>query len=97
MAPLAQGSILVSSNPAAGSIVGEPVEALQLHFNPPARLKEVSVSGPDGIMPTMVHAVGEVPDYSIPLSDLGPGAYTVNWRATAQEREYRGTFWFTVR
>lgn len=48
-------------------------------------------------MPAMVHAVGEESDYSIPISDLGPGAYTVNWRATAKEREYRGSFVFTVR
>ena len=95
-APQGEESILVSSNPAAGSTIGEPVEALELHFNPPARLNEVSVSGPGGVMPTMVHAVGEASDYSIPLSGLGPGAYTVNWRATAQQREYFGSFEFAV-
>jgi len=70
---------------------------LELHFNPPARLNEVSVSGPGGVMPTMVHAVGEASDYSIPLSDLGPGTYSVSWRATAHGREFRGSFSFTVR
>lgn len=97
VAPDAQGSILTSSDPAANSTVRAPVDALRLHFNPPARLHELSVDGPDGAMPTMVHAVGEASDYSIPLSDLGPGAYTVSWRATAQQRDYRGTFAFTVR
>lgn len=48
-------------------------------------------------MPIMVHAVGEVADYSIPLSGLGPGGYTVNWRATAQGRAYTGSLTFTVR
>jgi methionine-rich copper-binding protein CopC len=95
--PQAKGSILVSSDPAAGSTGRAPFKALRLHFNPPARLDELSVSGPDGVMPTMVHAVGEVSDYSIPLSDLGPGAYTVSWRASSQGREYRGSFGFTLR
>jgi len=92
----AERSILVSSNPAAGSTSRAPVETLELHFNPPAQLNEVTVTGPDGIMPTMIHPVGDVPDYSIPLSGLGPGAYTVNWRATAQQREYFGSFEFAV-
>jgi len=70
---------------------------LELHFNPAARLTEVILSGPDGDMPTMVHALGEVSDYSIPLSGLAPGAYVVNWRATAEGREYRGSFGFVVR
>lgn len=99
-APAAQeqaGSILASSRPAAGSTVAAPVNELQLHFKPPARLDEVTVAGPDGVMPTIVHAVGAVSDYSIPLSGLGPGAYTVNWRATAQGRESRGEFGFIVR
>lgn len=90
------GSILVSSDPSAGATVGSPVEELQLDFKPRARLDEVTVSGPDGIMPSMIHAAGEISHYSIPLPDLGPGAYTVNWRATAQRREYRGSFGFKV-
>jgi methionine-rich copper-binding protein CopC len=95
-ASAARQSILASSSPAAGSTVRSPVEELQLRFDPPARLDEVIVSGPDGTMPTMVHAVGEVADYSIPLSGLGPGPYTVNWRAISRAREYSGSFGFTV-
>lgn len=48
-------------------------------------------------MPTMVHAAGEVSEYSIPLPGLEPGHYTVNWRATSRGREYRGSFAFTVK
>lgn len=90
-------SILASSAPAPGSTVAGPVDELELHFAPPARLDEVTVSGPDGVMPTMIHAIGEVADYSIPLPGLGPGAYTVNWRATAKGANYRGSFAFIVR
>lgn len=92
----AEQSILVSSTPAAGATVGAPVNNLELRFNPPARLHEVTVTGPDGLMPTMVTAVGEVATYSIPLSGLGAGSYTVQWRATVRQREHRGTFSFTV-
>ena len=82
------GSILVSSNPSSGATVQEPVDALTLQFNPPARLDELNVAGAGGEMPMMVHSVAEVRDYSIPLSGLAAGAYTVNWRATARGREY---------
>lgn len=90
-------SLLASSSPEAGSTVRGPVDALKLHFDPPARLMELKVAGPGGTMPMMVHPVGEVSDYDLPLSDLGPGSYSVEWRATAGGREYRGSFNFAVR
>lgn len=93
----AERSILASSSPAAGSSVRPPVNSLKLRFNPPARLVEVTVSGPDGLMPIMISPVGEVADYSIPVSGLGPGSYTVNWKATAKGRAYQGSFAFAVR
>jgi len=68
-----------------------------LQFNPPARLDEVTVSGAAGTMPMMVHSVGEVRDYSIPLSGLSAGVYIVHWQATAAGHEYRGQFSFAVR
>jgi len=90
-------SILISSKPAAGSTVSAPIDELRLHFNPPARLDEVTVSTPDGQMPMMVHAVGETVDYSIPLPGLAAGTYAVSWRATSAGRSYSGTFGFSVR
>ncbi|HEU4704437.1 MAG TPA: copper resistance CopC family protein [Sphingomicrobium sp.] len=97
-APAAARSILQGSVPADGSTVSGPVDSLQLQFSPPARLHELVVTGSDGLaMPVMVTAVGEVPAYSIPLPGLGPGAYTVEWRATAAGTEHRGSLRFTVR
>lgn len=93
----AAGSILTSSEPAAGSVVQRPVDTIKLHFNPPARLVEITVSGPGGTMPMMVTAVGEVSDYSLPVNDLGPGRYSVNWKATAAGQAYGGNFAFTVK
>jgi methionine-rich copper-binding protein CopC len=92
-----ESSILVNSSPAAGSAVSGPVNVLKLRFNPPARLDEVTVSGPDGLMPMMIHPVGETVGYSIPLPALGPGSYMVNWRATTQTKAYRGSVSFTVK
>lgn len=90
-------SILAWSRPAAGSTVSAPVNELVLHFSPPARLGEVTVTGPQGTMPMMVTAVGEVEHYSLPLSADTPGAYSVAWRATRQGSDYQGSFGFTVR
>ena len=91
------GSILAWSKPAAGSTVAGPVNELVLHFSPPARLDEVTVTGPDGAMPMMVTAVGEVEHYALPLSADAAGTYGVSWRASAKGRGYQGSFGFTVR
>lgn len=90
-------SILQSSAPADGATVRGPVNSLELRFSPPARLHELTVTGSDGLtMPVMVTAVGEVAYYSIPLSGLGPGAFSVEWRASSAGTEHRGTIRFTV-
>lgn len=93
----ADGSILAWTKPAAGSTVSAPVNELVFHFSPPARLGEVTVTGPEGAMPMMVTAVGGVEHYSLPLSGLGPGRYTVEWKATARGVDYNGSFGFEVR
>lgn len=87
---------LSSTTPAAGSTVAAPVNELNFIFDPPARLEEVTVAGPDGVMPTMITSVGEVPRYSIPLSGLGPGDYTVSWSATVNGQAHEGSFGFRV-
>jgi methionine-rich copper-binding protein CopC len=91
-------SILQGSTPAGGATVRGPVSQLELRFSTAARLGEVTVTGDAGMtMPIMVTAVGEVPRYSIPLPDLGPGTYTVAWEATAAGAPHRGSFRFAVR
>lgn len=99
VAPVAaERTILASSTPAAGSTVTGPVNQLELRFDPPARLLEVTVTGADGLtMPMMVTAVGEVNRYALPLPGLEPGRYRVDWRASVAGAEHRGSFAFTVR
>lgn len=96
-ATVATASILQSSDPPPGSTVARPVNALVLRFNPAARLDEVMVTGPDGVMPMMITAAGEQARYSVPLPGLGTGSYTVAWRATAGARAHSGSFAFTVK
>ena len=94
----AEQSILQSSTPADGSTVAGPVTEIKLRFLRPARLDELKVTGGDGMtMPMMVTAAGEVPSYSIPVSDLETGAYSVQWRATAGGMPHQGTIRFIVR
>lgn len=89
-------SILARSNPAAGATVQAPLDKIELWFDPPARLGEVTVEGPEGLMPMMVTAVGEVGYYSIPVSLSAPGGYRLAWEASSGGREYRGSFRFTL-
>ena len=93
----AQGSILAAASPAPDLTVDGPVDELQLRFASPVRLDEVIVSGPDGTMPSMIHAAGETRDYAIPLSASSPGRYVVSWRATAGSTPHRGSFSFSIR
>lgn len=93
----AEQSILAKSNPGAGSTDAAPLDKLELWFNPPARLSEVTVSGPEGMMPMMVSPVGEVGYYSLPVSASTPGDYTVGWRASVAGREHEGSFRFVLR
>jgi len=95
--PQSASSILVSSAPAPGSTVPGPVDELVLRFNPLARLDEVTVNGPSGLMPMMVTAAGETDHYSLPLPELGPGSYAVQWKATSRGTVHSGTFSFTVK
>ena len=91
-----QSLLLVSSTPAAGSTVRGPVEELLFRFSTPVRLMEVIVAGPKEAMPVMITPAGETEAYSIPVSDLETGSYSVSWRATSAGREFAGSFSFRV-
>lgn len=93
-----QHSLLTTSTPANGTIVRGPVDKLQLHFSRPARVREVTVTGSDGSkMPTMVNAVGEVTDYSLPLDGVIVGRYIVDWKASSAGIDYGGSIHFDVK
>ena len=89
--------LLASSSPAENSTVTGPVDTLMLHFNAPARLTEVTVDGPQGLMPMMVTAAGETEHYSLPLQGLETGSYVVRWKAISRGMPNEGSFSFTVK
>jgi hypothetical protein len=60
-------------------------------------LDEVTISGPDGLMPMKVTSVGETDRFSLPLSVTERGSYAVNWRATSRGTAHSGSFSFTVK
>ena len=62
-APAAGASIVEMSLPAEASTVENRVDAIMLHVNPPARLEEVTVSGPGGTTPMMIKPIGEIRRY----------------------------------
>lgn len=87
-----------SSRPVANSTVTGPVNAIELHFSRPARLIELTLTGPDGsVMPTMVTSAGEQQHYNVPVSVEDRGSYRVAWRANAAGTQSSGSFAFTVR
>lgn len=90
-------SVLQRSSPADGARVADPVQQIELWFEPPARLIELTVTDCDGLtIPTMITSIEPSSYYSVPLPDLSEGVYTVSWRATAGGEAYRGTFRFAV-
>lgn len=94
----AEQSLLQSATPGPGATVQGPVNQLQLRFSRPVRLDEVTITGSDGTtMPMMVTAAGANANYSIPVSGLGTGTYTVAWRASVDGVPQQGSYRFTVR
>jgi len=75
-------SLLEASIPADGARLTASPENLVLSFRTPVRLQEVTVLGSDGqTVPMMITAAGLSRSFSIPMPDLGPGSYSVRWRA----------------
>lgn len=91
-------SLLESSVPRDGARVTASPENLLLNFRQPLRLAEVTVTGAGGqTVPIMVTAVGLVRSYSIPIPELEPGSYRVQWRALDSAGASReGSLGFTV-
>ncbi len=97
--PAPATSALARSSPPDGAVLSSPPESLTLTFAQPVRLVEVTVTGSDGLtMPMMVTPAGAQLRYSLPLSGLERSAYTVSWRALAEDgRSLSGNFRFTIR
>ena len=90
---------LEKSTPAENSVMATAPSQLALHFSEATRLTAVSIQK-DGDKESM--HVSALPaqaseDMSVPLEPLGPGKYTVSWRAIGDDNHVMsGTLHFTV-
>ena len=94
-----QLSVLKSSQPGDGASLEKAPSEIAFDFTQPVRLKEVTVVGAKGdTVPSMVEAAGLLQHYSVPLPDLTPGAYRVDWTALDEGgRQHNGSIGFTIR
>jgi methionine-rich copper-binding protein CopC len=95
-------AVLVSSNPANGSILSQPPREIRLSFNEAieARFSSVRLTRSDG---KNVQTGGSSSDPQkrsdlvVPLTPLQPGKYQVRWQATsADSHRVQGSFGFEI-
>lgn len=87
------------STPADNSVVASPPSKLELHFSEATRLTAVSIQKDGDKESTHISALPAQPaeDVNVPLDPLGPGKYTVSWRAVGDDNHVMsGTLHFTV-
>jgi methionine-rich copper-binding protein CopC len=88
----------VATTPADGAELAEAPASLELTFAGPVTLDMVALTSAAGSVLTL--DVADVPEgeiVAVPLPELGPGAYTVIWRAVDAGGSARsGSFSFSV-
>lgn len=91
-------SMLSSSDPADGASLDAAPRTLSLTFKHPVLLKTVLVAGPGEakVAATFRRPTSATSAYSIALSDLTSGEYTVNWTATGMGHSMQGSLRFSV-
>ncbi len=91
-------TMLQASNPADGAVLEAPPSQLELTFMHPVQLNLVTVSTLAGeSIPVTVEPTGEAAtEYTVPLPELQPDDYTVQWQATGDGHTMSGTVDFTV-
>ena len=86
------------TTPAAGATV-EMVRTIELRFNDPMRITEITLTGPDGELEiTREIGLDPVTEFRAkPPENMPAGAYTIDWRGlSADGHPMLGTFEFTV-
>jgi methionine-rich copper-binding protein CopC len=93
---------LESASPPVGGTVSSPQE-IRINFSEGVepRFSEITLSGPQGAVPTPKARVAPNDNkvLVVPIArKLGPGVYTVNWRAVSVDtHRTQGSFDFTVK
>lgn len=91
-------TMLQASSPADGAVLEAPPQQLELTFMHPVQLNMVTVSTLTGeTIPVAVEPTGEATtEYTVPLPELQPDDYTVQWQAVGDGHTMSGTIQFTV-
>jgi methionine-rich copper-binding protein CopC len=91
-------TMLQASSPADGAALDAPPQQLELTFMHPVQLDLVTVSTLAGeTIPVAVERTGEATtEYTVPLPELQPDDYTVQWQAVGDGHTMSGTIQFTV-
>jgi copper resistance protein C len=89
---------LISSVPADNSVFAHAPSQISLNFSGPIRITALSLQREhDKPTPIEVSAKAPANELDIPVTQLGPGAYTLNWRGIgADNHEASGTVHFTI-
>lgn len=100
MAGLAQaGAHLVGSVPADNSVLAHAPSTISLNFSEPIRITGLSLQRGGAKQPTRIEVSAKAPanELEIPVTQLGPGGYTLNWRGIgADNQEVSGAVHFTI-
>lgn len=91
-------SKMSTSTPSDGALLDAPPATFSLHFQNEVRLVSLVQSHTNGRVefPGLA-GNGLVAEQTLPLTDFGPGAYTIEWRGLAGDGHVMtGTFTFSV-
>ncbi len=91
-------TMLQASNPADGAVLDAPPRQLELTFMHPVHLSMVTVTTLAGeTIPVAVERTGQAAtEYTLPLPELQPDDYTVQWQAAGDGHTMSGSIDFTV-
>jgi methionine-rich copper-binding protein CopC len=88
-----------TTQPADGASLAEPPETIAVAFEAPTTVTNLKVTGPDGAV-ELASPPTPKPTKSVqiePAEPLGPGEYTVQWRAIGSDgHAFKGKMSFTV-
>jgi len=90
---------LASSVPADNSVISHAPSQISLNFSAPIRITALSLQRHGEKEPKRIEVSAEAPanEIDIPVTQLGPGAYTLNWRGIGGDNhEASGTVRFTI-
>lgn len=78
-------AVLRSAEPADGSLLAAPPEAVHLRFNEAVRPLAIRLTAPDGVETDLTAQVPGGADLAVPLPALARGTHVVSWRVASDD------------